>query len=164
MEGPGETEKNSLHPTRQQCSVLLEVLEDIEMKWSLFRTELISSAVESCARNKTDYHLIYNLGISRRKNLQLRQKKGPKNAFGRNLVVGRIPINVHHKQSIFADYSPLAWKKSLSTTTSIKDLTGKILRIEKEIHSRWRKYFEDLFNPVRETPTDTCDSIDFGTE
>ena len=54
--------------------------------------------------------------------------------------------------------------KSLSTTTSIKDLTRNILRDKKEILSRCREFFEDLLNPVRATPTDTCDTIDFGKE
>ena len=31
-----------------------------------------------------------------------------------------------------------------------------------EILSRWRVCKEDLLNAVRETPTGTCDSIDFG--
>ena len=47
--------------------------------------------------------------------------------------------------------------KSLSTTTSIKDSTGNILRDEKEILSRLREHFEDFLNPVRATTTDTCD-------
>ena len=51
--------------------------------------------------------------------------------------------------------------KGLSTTTSIKDSIRSILWNEKVILSRWRKYFEDLLNPVRETPTDTRDTIDF---
>ena len=67
------------------------------------------------------------------------------------------------KQDILADHSPFAGK-SLSTTTSIKDSTGNILRNEKEIFSRWREYFEDLLNPARATPTDTCDTIDFGKD
>ena len=50
--------------------------------------------------------------------------------------------------------------KNLSTTTPIKDPTGNILRDEKEILTRWREYFEDLLNPVRTTPPDTCDTID----
>ena len=54
--------------------------------------------------------------------------------------------------------------KSLSITTSIKDSIGNILRNEKEILLRLRKYFEDLLNPIRETPTNTCDTIDFGKE
>ena len=49
--------------------------------------------------------------------------------------------------------------KSLSTTNSIKDSTVNILNDEKEILSRWSEYFEDLLNPVRESPTDTCDTI-----
>ena len=54
--------------------------------------------------------------------------------------------------------------KSLRTTTSIKDSTGNILWNEKEILSRWREYFENLLYPIRATPTDTCDTIDFGKE
>ena len=54
--------------------------------------------------------------------------------------------------------------KSLSTTTSIKDSTGNILRDEKEILSRWKEYFEDLLNPVKATSTNTCDTINFGKE
>ena len=33
---------------------------------------------------------------------------------------------------------------------------------EKEILLRWREYFEDLLNPIRATPTDTCDTINLG--
>ena len=54
--------------------------------------------------------------------------------------------------------------KVLTTTISIKDSTGNILRDEKKILSRWREYFENLFNPVSATPTGTCDTIDFGKE
>ena len=52
--------------------------------------------------------------------------------------------------------------KSLSTTISIKDSIGNILGDEKEILSRWREYYEDLLNPVRATPTDTCGTTNFG--
>ena len=31
--------------------------------------------------------------------------------------------------------------------------------IKKEFPLRCREYFENLFNPTRETPTDTCDTI-----
>ena len=65
------------------------------------------------------------------------------------------------KQSNLADHLPLAWEK-FSTTTSIKDYIRNILRDTKEILLRWRKYFEDLLNPVRATPTETCDNIDYG--
>ena len=51
--------------------------------------------------------------------------------------------------------------KSLTTTTSIKDLPGNIVRDEKEILSRWRECFEDLLNPA---PTDQCSTIDFRKE
>ena len=54
--------------------------------------------------------------------------------------------------------------RGISTTTSIKDSTGRILRDEKKILSRWRKYLKNLLNPVKVTPTDTCDTIDFGKE
>ena len=54
--------------------------------------------------------------------------------------------------------------KSLNTATSIKSSSGNILRDEKEIFSRYREYFENLSNPVRATPTYTCDAIDFGKE
>ena len=54
--------------------------------------------------------------------------------------------------------------KSLSTTTSIKDLTGNVLRDEKEIVSFWKEHFEDLLNPVMATPIDTCDMIELGQE
>ena len=54
--------------------------------------------------------------------------------------------------------------KSFSTTTSIKDSTGNALRDEKEILSRWRKSFEDLLNPVKATPTETYNTIDFKKE
>ena len=62
-----------------------------------------------------------------------------------------------------ADHSSIA-RESLSSTTFIKDSTGNILRDEKEILLRWSEYFEDLLKPVRATPTDTCDTIDFGKE
>ena len=54
--------------------------------------------------------------------------------------------------------------KSLSTTNSMRDSTGNILRDEKKILSRWKDYFEDLLNPVRATPIDTCDTDDYGKE
>ena len=57
----------------------------------------------------------------------------------------------------------LRWK-SLNTTSSSKDSTGNILRDEKKIFSRGREYFEDLLNRIKATPTDTCDTIDFGKE
>ena len=66
------------------------------------------------------------------------------------MVVGWIPTI--YRQSIFADHLP----------TSIKDSTGNILWDEKKILSRWREYFEDLLNQVRATPTDACETIDFG--
>ena len=54
--------------------------------------------------------------------------------------------------------------KNSSTTTSIMDLKGNILRDEKEILSRYNKYFEDLLNPKRTTSigTDTINTTDFG--
>ena len=69
----------------------------------------------------------------------------------------------YRKTKYFSDHSPIAWK-SLSTTFSIKDLTGNNLRNENKIFSRWRECFEDLLNPVRATPTSTFNTIDFGKE
>ena len=43
-------------------------------------------------------------------------------------------------------------------------LTGNILRGEKEILLLCREYFEDLLNPQKATPTDTCNTIKFGKE
>ena len=54
--------------------------------------------------------------------------------------------------------------KSLSTTISIKNSTGNILRDEKEILLRWREYLEDLLNLVRAKTKDTCATIGFGKE
>ena len=34
----------------------------------------------------------------------------------------------------------------------------------KFFHDGENEYFADLLNPVRATPTDTCDTIDFGKE
>ena len=52
--------------------------------------------------------------------------------------------------------------KSLSTTTSSKDSTGNFRRDQNEILSPWREYLEDLLNPIKATPTDTCNTIDLG--
>ena len=79
--------------------------------------------------------------------------------FGR-----RLDSNYSSANKIFWQTIRLLCGKSLSITTSIKDSTGNILRYEKEILSRWREYFEDLLNQVKATPTDTCDTIDFGKE
>ena len=54
--------------------------------------------------------------------------------------------------------------KSLNTTTSIKDFSGNIFRDEKKIVLRWIEYFDDLLNPVKAIPTDTCNTIDFRKE
>ena len=45
--------------------------------------------------------------------------------------------------------------KRWSVTYSIKDSAGNILTDENEILSRWREYFEDLFNPVKASTRDT---------
>ena len=74
--------------------------------------------------------------------------------FGR-----RLDSNYSSTNKIFWQTISRLRGKSLGTTTSIKDSTGNILRDEKEILSRWRENFEDLLNLVRETPTDTCDTI-----
>ena len=55
-------------------------------------------------------------------------------------------------------------ESSLSTTTSMKNSNGNMLRNKKEILSRWREFFENLSNPVKITPTDTYNTIDFRKE
>ena len=49
------------------------------------------------------------------------------------------------------------------STKSIKDSQGNILSDEKDILSRWREYFEDHLNPVKDVATDTQE-IHFGEE
>ena len=51
--------------------------------------------------------------------------------------------------------------KSPSTTIFIKDSAENILRDERELLLRLRKYFADLLNPIRITPTDNCEAIEF---
>ena len=71
-----------------------------------------------------------------------------------------------------ANKVPVFWQticrlrgKSLTTTTAIKDSTGNVLRDKKEIFSRWsEEYFKALLNPIRATPTDTCNTINFEKE
>ena len=58
---------------------------------------------------------------------------------------------------------PITWEK-FKYHNLYKDSTRYVLRDEKEILSRWREHFEDLLNQARATPTDTCDTIDFGKE
>ena len=79
------------------------------------------------------------------------------------MVVGWIPT-IHRQTKYFGRPFADCVGKFLTTTNSIKDSTGNILRDEKKILSRWREYFENLFNPVSATPTGTCDTIDFGKE
>ena len=55
-------------------------------------------------------------------------------------------------------------KKRLSTTTLPRIELQTFLGDKKKILSRWKEYFEDLLNPVKETPIDTCEKIDFGEE
>ena len=60
------------------------------------------------------------------------------------------------KQSFLADHSSFTWRK---IEYSIKDSAGSILTGENEILSRWRKYFEDLLNPVKASTRDTQEVI-----
>ena len=76
-------------------------------------------------------------------------------SFGLQLFIG--------KQSILQTIRQLR-EKSLSTMTSIKHSSGNIVRDEKKILPPWREYLEDLLNPIRATPIDTCDTINFGKE
>ena len=62
------------------------------------------------------------------------------------------------KQNILVDRSPIAWEKF-----KYRDL-HQGFNWEHPILSRWREYFENLLNQVKATPTDTCDTIDFGKE
>ena len=52
--------------------------------------------------------------------------------------------------------------KSLSITTSYEESIRNIPRNEEEILLQWSEYFKNLLNPVRTTPTDTPNTIDFG--
>ena len=65
--------------------------------------------------------------------------------------------------SYLAHHLLFVWKKS-SITTSIKDLAGNILRVEWDILSQQKEYFENLLNLVTATLTNTWDTIDFEEE
>ena len=67
------------------------------------------------------------------------------------------------KQSILADHSSLSGKRS-SVTYSIKVSAGNILTHENEILSQRRKYFEDLWNPVKAWTRDTQKVTHYGEE
>ena len=54
--------------------------------------------------------------------------------------------------------------KRLSITCSIKDSAGNILSDENEILSRWRKYFEDLLNPVKASTCNTHEVTHLGED
>ena len=70
--------------------------------------------------------------------------------FGRRLDSNYFSTNKVFWQTI----RRLCGKRS-SVTYSIKDSAGNILTDENEILSRWREYFEDLLNPVKESTCDT---------
>ena len=54
--------------------------------------------------------------------------------------------------------------KRSSVTYSIKDSDGNILTDKNEILSRWRKYFEDLLNPVKASTRDAYEVTHLGEE
>ena len=70
--------------------------------------------------------------------------------FGRRLDSNYFSANKVFWQTI----RRLRGKRS-SITYSIKDSDGNILTDENEIFSRWREYFEDLWNPVKASTRDT---------
>ena len=165
------------------------------MEWSLFRTAMISSAVESCGQawlrmavgsekrtpwwnqvvkeasrakknafkallqNRSSFDLQSRYSEARKAAAQIvkMSKERSSEEVGR-----RLDSNYSSAHKVFWQTIRRLRGKSLSTTTSIKDSTGNKPRDEKKIISRWRKYFEDLLNPVRAIPTDTCDTINFG--
>ena len=79
-------------------------------------------------------------------------------------ISGRIASNYSLANKLFRQTIRRLREKSSSTTTSINDSTGNIIKNEKDILLRWRRYFEDLLNSVGATPTDTYGTIDFGKE
>ena len=79
--------------------------------------------------------------------------------FGRRLDSNYFSANKVFLQAI----RRLRGKRS-SVTYSIKDSAGKILTDENEILSRWRKYFGDLLNPVKELPRDPHEVTHLGEE
>ena len=112
---------------------------------------------------KTDHHLICNSGILRREKSAAQAVKMPKERAWEEFSC-RLDSNCSSSNKEFWLTIHRLRGKSLGSTTSIKDSTGNILQDEKENLSRWREYFEDLLNPVRATPTDTYNTIDFGKE
>ena len=86
-------------------------------------------------------------------------KEHPCEEFGR-----RLDSNYSSANKVFWQTICRLRGKNLSTTTSIKDSAGNMLRDKNVILSRRREYFEDLLNPVKATHTDTSDTINFGKE
>ena len=154
---------------------LLEVSKNIEMDWSLFRTAVISSEVESCGRKR------FRMAAGSEKRTPwwnqdvkeaIRAKKDTLKALlqnrsssdlhfryseARKAVVQAVKISKdcsweelgRRLDSNYSSANKVFWQiirrlhgKSLSTTISIKDSTGSILRNEKkilEILLRWRE-------------------------
>ena len=180
-----------------KSQLLQEISKDIEIEWSLFRTAMISSVVETWGQKR----LRMAAGSEKRTprwNQDVKETIRAKKDASKALLQNRSLFNLqsrysearksaaqavkiskkrfweeldHQLDSNYLSANKVFWQtirrlrgKSLSTTTSIKDSIGNILQNEKEILSRWREYFEDLLNPIRVTPTDTCNTIDFGKE
>ena len=146
------------------------VSEDIEMECSLFRTAMISSAVESCgqkqlrmARGSEKRTPWWNKDVT-----VIRAKKDAFKALLQNRSLPDLQSRYSEMRKVAAQVVKMSkeyyweefglpldsnyslankvfWQtirrlcgKSLSTTTSIKDLTGNIFRNEKEIFSQSR--------------------------
>ena len=77
--------------------------------------------------------------------------------FGRRLDSNYFSANKVFWQTI----RRLRGKRS-NVTYSIKDSDGNILTDENEILSRWRKYFEDILNPVKASTRDTHEVTHLG--
>ena len=102
----------------------------------------------------TGHHLICN-SVFRGAKIRSSDLGGIWSSVGFQLFIG--------KQSIWADHSPIAWEK-FKYHDLHQAFDWEHLRNEKEFFSRWTEYVENMLNPVRATPTDTCDTIDFGKE
>ena len=164
---------------------LPDVFEDIEKERLLFRSAIISSAAESCGRKR-----LRVAGDSEKKtpwwNQEIKEAvRAKKDAFkarlqdrsssdlqsrysesrrshGKSLVVGWIPT-IFRLTKYFGRPSAVYLEK-IEYQYSIKDSDCNILTDENEILSRWRKYFEDLLNPVKASTRDTYKVTHLGEE
>ena len=82
--------------------------------------------------------------------------------------MGRIWLSVGF-QLFFCKQNTVFWQtirrfrgKRSSVTYAIKDSAGNILINENEVVSRWIKYFEDLWNPIKASTHGTQEVIHLG--